>query len=203
MKVAKRDIELLYELGCIRFIPRMWKRFFNGDFANLAEHHFHVTWIALVIAGHEGVQSTDKIMKMALVHDIAESRTGDVDYLARQYTERNEELGLKDMLSGTIFEDEMLALWQEYEAHESIEAKIVKDADILDQDFEMQEQIQKGVSFGGDPEHWRKVRKNVYDLKLSTNTAKAMWRALQIENPQDWHVLGRNRYNSGDWHKSS
>ena len=99
----KPDINFLYEIGTIRYIDRMWKRFLNADFENLAEHHFRVAWIALVIAKHEKVDNTDKILKMALVHDIAESRTGDVDYLSRQYVERNEELGIKDILKTQLW----------------------------------------------------------------------------------------------------
>jgi len=58
---------------------------------------------------------------MVLVHDISESRTGDVDYLSRQYVVRNEELGIKDMLKDTAAEKEFLELWNEYEAHETKE----------------------------------------------------------------------------------
>ncbi len=111
----KRDIEFLYEMGSIRHIDRMWRRFLNVDFANLAEHHFRVAWIALLLAKHEKATNTDKILKMAFMHDIAESRTGDVDYIARQYVVRNEELGISDMLANTAFEEELLAILHEYE----------------------------------------------------------------------------------------
>src|SRR5689334_1939819 len=100
-----RDIEFLYEIGSMRFIPRQWKRFLNSDFANLSEHHIRVIWLALIIAAGEKVKDTGKIVKMALVHDISESRTGDADYLARQYVQRDEELGTKDMLKNTSLED--------------------------------------------------------------------------------------------------
>ena len=79
----ERDIEFIYEVGALRHIDRMWKRFLNADFANNTEHMFRVVWIALIIAKHEGVKDTGKIVKMAIAHDIAESRTGDVDYISR------------------------------------------------------------------------------------------------------------------------
>ena len=93
----ERDVEFIYELGALRFVDRTWKRFLNGDFANNAEHLFRVTWIALIIAKHEGVTNLERVMKMAIAHDIAESRTGDVDYLSRQYVTRDEAAGLADM----------------------------------------------------------------------------------------------------------
>lgn len=35
--MAKRDIEFLFEMGSIRLIDRMWRRFHQKDFANLAQ----------------------------------------------------------------------------------------------------------------------------------------------------------------------
>jgi putative hydrolase of HD superfamily len=190
------DVDFLFEMGSIRFMERMWRRFLHDDFANLAEHHFRTFWIAMVIASREGGVDTGKIAKMVLMHDIAESRTGDVDYLARQYVVRNEELGIKDMLTDTSLEKEFLALWEEYEKRESLEAKIAKDADNLDVDFELAEQAAKGSQLQKD---WRENREYVAREKLYTETAKQLFDQLSRANPHDWHLKGRNRRNSGDW----
>ena len=199
MKISlKRNLEFLYEIGCLRFIPRSWKRFLNSDFQNLAEHHLRVTWIALVLAKMEGVRNTEKIMKMALVHDIAESRTGDVDYLQRQYVKREEDMGIKDMLNGTLLEEEFLNLWDEYEKRLSVEAKVVKDADSLDVDFELKEQEAKGNPIR---KHWRKSRRYAVRERLYTKSAKKIWNLIQTSDPHSWHTSGRNRYNGGDWAK--
>jgi putative hydrolase of HD superfamily len=193
-----RDIEFLYEMGAIRYIPRQWKRFTNADFANLAEHHFRMMWIALMLAKYENAD-INKVLKMALVHDIAESRTGDADYLARQYVTRNEELGLKDILAETILEkEEFEDLSKELVALKTLEAKVVKDADILDVDFELAEQEIRGFDL---KDAWRDQRIYVSKNRLKTKTAKRMWKKLQSANPHDWHVKGRNRLNAGDWKK--
>jgi len=194
----KPDIDFLFEMGSIRFIPRMWQRFLNDDFANLAEHHFRVFWIAMVIAAHEKSVDTGKLAKLVLVHDIAESRTGDVDYLARQYVTRDEELAIKDMLAGTGLEKEFLELWDEYEKRETIEAKIAKDADNLDIDFELAEQASKGSSHQAN---WKNNRLFVAQERLFTKTAKQLFDQLDGNNPHDWHLNGRNRRKHGDWKK--
>ncbi len=182
-------------MGCLRFIQRTWRNFLNADFANLAEHHMRVCWIALVIAKHEGVTNTDKIMKMALVHDIPESRTGDVNYLQRQYTKRNEELAIRDMMVDTSIGDEFVALWEEYERRDCIEAKIVKDADNLDVDFELMEQKTKGF----DLHQWAEMRSKVASEKLYTDSARKLNAMLASSSPHDWHLNGRNRIKEGDW----
>jgi putative hydrolases of HD superfamily len=194
----KHDVNFLFEMGNIRFMERMWRRFLHDDFANLAEHHFRVFWIAMVIAAHEENVDTGKIAKMCLLHDIAESRTGDVDYLARQYVERNEKLAIDDMLAGTAIKDEFYALWEEYENRTSLEAKIAKDADNLDVDFELAEQAEKGSAL---QKHWQENRAFVAREKLYTDTAKKLFDQLIIANPHEWHLNGRNRRKSGDWQK--
>lgn len=192
------DINFLFEMGNVRLIDRMWRRFHTTRFANLADHHFRVFWIAMVIASHEKGADTGKIAKIALVHDIAESRAGDVDYIARQYVERNEKLAMQDMLLGTGIEREFYELWEEYEKRESLESKIVKDADNLDVDFELAEQAADGSRL---QELWQDNRRFVAKAKLYTETAKRMFDELEKSEPHDWHLKGRNRRNGGDWRK--
>ncbi len=190
------DINFLFEMGTIRYIDRMWRRFSTPHFANLAEHHFRVFWIAMIIAAQEKNVDTGKMAKMVMVHDIAESRTGDVDYLARQYVVRNEELGIRDMLEQTSIEKEFYELWQEYETRESLESKIIKDADNLDCDFEYAEQSAQGNQLFKDMANMRieKVRPRLY-----TKTAKKLFDEMKQANPHDWHSKSRNRSNQGDW----
>lgn len=195
------DVNFLFEIGNIRRIKRMGNRFLGAFQADLADHHFRVFWIAMIIAAHEKNVDTGKIAKLALIHDIAESRTGDVDYLARQYVERNEELAIKDMVANTALETEALVLWHEYEDRKSLEAKIVKDADNLDVDFELAESQATGNEL---PKLWHEHRKERAE-KLYTETAKALYAELDSKNtsPHAWHFEGRNRLNSGDWTQRS
>lgn len=192
-----RNVQFLYEMGTIRLIDRMWRRFLNTSSANLAEHHFRMFWIAMIIAAGEKDVDTGKIAKMVLIHDIAESRTGDVDYISRQYVERNEELGIHDMLEGTSIKKEFLELWREYEDRQTLEAKIVKDADTLDVDFELHEFAAQGVTL----EKELRTQRNKVSKSLFTYTAKTLYAELENEtnDPHDWHTLGRNRLNGGDW----
>lgn len=193
----KRDLEFIYEMGTLRNIKRAWTQMLGPNVANLAEHHFRVVWLALILAKNENVKNTDKVMKMAMVHDIVEGRAGDVHYISRQYTERNEKLAIDDIIKDTSL-SEFAALWEEYEAKKSIEAKVVKDADNLDVDLELMELFWQG----------NKIRKQFRDHRgiavynsLYTKSAKKLWKAIQKSNPHDWHLRGRNRFNAGDWKK--
>lgn len=196
----KRDIELLFEIGFFRFIKRSWQRFLALSSANNAEHSFRVAWIALMLAKYEKVDNHEKILKMALVHDLPESRCGDVDYVSREYTKRKESDAIADSLKETIFGKEMVDIWNEYEKRESIEAKIVKDADNIDCELELGELKEQGSSL---KEIWQNNRRKMVYPKLYTDSAKKIWDEIETANPHDWHLMGKNRFNSGDWKISS
>lgn len=193
----ERNLDLLYEIGTLRFIKRSWVQFLAPQFANVAEHHYRVMWLALVIATREGVKDSGKVIKMALVHDMAESRTGDTHYISRQYNTQEEILGATDMLAGTDVESEVMDLWQEYQQRDSQEAQIVKDADNLDVDLELAEQAAMGNTAVGHA--FSETRRKVAETQFYTQTARDMWEAIQSSDPHAWHRQGRNRINSGDW----
>ncbi len=193
----QRDFEFLYEMGCIRNIARTWKQMLGTNFANVAEHTFRLTWIALVLAKMEGGDlDTGKIAKMALIHDITESRTGDVHYVSRLYTTRNERLAIEDMLKGTSVQDEMMEIWEEYEKRESKEARIVKDADTLDVDLELHEQAANGIAL---EKELHPMREDNVLPRFYTESGKKLFTEIMETNVHDWHTNGRNRHNSGDW----
>jgi putative hydrolase of HD superfamily len=193
-----RDIEFLFEVGCLRHINRTWRQFLNPDFENLSEHTLRVVWIALLIAKHEGLEDTGKLVKMALVHDLSESRSVDVHYVSRQFATRHEEAAIQNTLSETALREEFFQLWKEAEERQTLESKIVKDADNLDVDLELKEQAARGFEIR---EALLPMRKHVGKTKLYTETAKKLWKEIQTANPNDWHVNSINRFNSGDWKK--
>lgn len=192
------DLHFLYEVGTIRHIQRTWKQFLNADFENLSEHIFRVIWIALIIAKHEKNTNSEKILKLALVHDMSESRSVDVHYISRQFATRHEHQAIKATFDGTSLHDEFIQLFEEVELRESMESKIIKDADNLDVDLELKEQEYKGLHLS---QKFAPMRKHVAQTKLYTKTAKKIWKLIQTSDPNDWHWLSSNRFTSGDWKK--
>ncbi|MDB5169445.1 MAG: hypothetical protein JWO41_801 [Candidatus Saccharibacteria bacterium] len=193
-----RDIDFLFEIGALRFQPRQWQRFLLQDVANITEHHYRVMWLALVIASRQKEKvDTEKILKMAMAHDIAESRTGDVDYMSRQYVKRDETKAATDMLHDTGLSEEFLALIHEYELRQSLEAKIVKDADNLDVDMEVHEQEARGAKLATT---WKPSRDIVAKNHLFTDAARKLREEIFATDPNNWHIESPdNRVNGGDW----
>ncbi len=180
----KKDIDFLYEIGSLRKVPRAWQQLLSGKVQNITEHIFRTTMIAWVIATSEKAD-VSKVLKICLIHDLAESRTGDIAFMHRDYVTRHEELAEEHIFKNTILEKEAHILLKEYEERKSIEAKIVKDADNLDVDLELKE-----LSKMGDPaalQMQRDHRPIVRAKKLYTKTAKRMWDEIQKAKPDTWH----------------
>jgi putative hydrolases of HD superfamily len=76
-----------------------------------------------------------RCMAMATFHDVAESRTGDHDFFAKNYNVCDEDRAIKDQCAGLPFESDLHGLLAEYEERQTTESKVVKDADSLAQTF--------------------------------------------------------------------
>lgn len=197
---TKRDIELMFEISAFRGMPRAWQHWLGPHTANHAEHSFRTALYALMIAQREGVGDHGRILKMALMHDLPESRCSDVDYLQRHYVTRNEEKAAHDVFEDTSLSKEAADILQEYWDRKTIESKIVKDADMLDVDIELRENIVAGqVALKRKVDTDRKF--GVYP-RLYTETAKLLWKEIHKANPHGWHQNSPyNRFNGGDWKK--
>ncbi|MBI2514850.1 HD domain-containing protein [Candidatus Wolfebacteria bacterium] len=185
MAKNQRDIEFLFEIGSLRNMSRAWTQSLGMDSASISEHTFRVVWLALIIARMEGVKNEEKIMKMALVHDLAESRTGDANYTQALYAKRDEDAAARDIFNRTALLDFYKNIFLEYEKRKSVEAKIVKDADNLDIDLETKEFDERGSKL---PRKWAGFRRKVRDEKLYTESAKKIWDLIQDADPSDWHL---------------
>ncbi|MGH2537895.1 MAG: HD domain-containing protein [Candidatus Promineifilaceae bacterium] len=104
---------------------------------SVAEHTFGVAFIALALAGQiEEPLDLGRLLALALLHDLPEALTGDIPrpvwrYLPAGSKAEAERAALAAMLDGEAGAG-WLALWQELQAAESAEARLVKDADRLD-----------------------------------------------------------------------
>ncbi len=178
-----RDIEFLYELGSLRHIERSWRQHMMMECANDLEHTLRVVWLALLIARQEGGADELAVMKMAMTHDLHETRTGDPNYVHRVYVETDDLRAARDLFAETAFGDFHDA-FKRYEARDSLEAKIVKDADNLDVDLELKEMEERGSLL---PKKLLMTRRKVRNEKLYTKSAKRLWDAIQKSDVSSWH----------------
>jgi putative hydrolases of HD superfamily len=178
----KKSINLAYEAGSLRSIKRLWAQVLGPTVANNLEHSYRVMLMALIISRMEGKGDEGTILKMGLLHDLCETRSTDIAFLHRMYVERHEEKSMHDQLTGTLLEPDLATL-AIYEQRESIESRIVKDADDIDIDLELQE-----LAAHGNEAAKRFITHNraAVKAKLYTESAKKLWDMLYATRPDEW-----------------
>jgi putative hydrolase of HD superfamily len=95
---------------------------------------------------------------MCLLHEIEEVRSGDKNWLNKKYVKVFEKEIVKDQLRGLPNSEELLNLLKEYYERKTLEAKIAKDADLLDQLLLLKEYEFQGSK---EAERWLKGKKKV------------------------------------------
>ena len=131
---------LLYEIGTLRKVPRAHQQtlLFQDLSDNIASHSYRTAIIGYFMAVYLEADSS-RVVKMCLIHDLEESRTGDQNWLHKKYIKSFEDEVRKDQLAGFDKIDELKELSREYDLRETLEAKITKDADYLDELFLLRE----------------------------------------------------------------
>lgn len=122
---------LFFEAGMLCRLQRSGYHFLGAGNESVAEHTFMTTFIAMAMAELAPGADGDKMVKMALVHDLAEARTGDLNYVHRQYATAHEDRALAHLARNSDLGGKIQALVREFNRAETLEARLVKDADQL------------------------------------------------------------------------
>ena len=145
-----RIVEFLFEVGMLKRTPRSGWQFLDGGSESVAEHVYRTTMIAWVLARLDGTVDTEKVLRLALAHDLPEARTGDLNYVNQKYVSANEALAAEDMTRGLPFGEELRELMAEYRDETSPEAILTHDADQLEMLFELKEKLDSGCQAAED-----------------------------------------------------
>jgi putative hydrolase of HD superfamily len=112
----------------------------NGT-ESVAAHSFGVAVTAMTLADEllaQGVEvNTERLLRMALLHDWSETRVGDMPktgtlYFGGEVRKRAETAAFSDVVSGAAADSLYRELYDEYEQRSSLEARLVKAADVID-----------------------------------------------------------------------
>lgn len=134
----RRQIVFLTEIDKLKSIIRQNALADGSRRENSGEHSWHFAMMAMLLSEYAPGGGIDgmKVVKMALIHDLVEIDAGDtfVYDTAAQADQSERERAAADRIFGLLPADqaaELRALWDEFEAAESAEAKFAKAIDRL------------------------------------------------------------------------
>ena len=134
----EKQVSFIKEIDKIKYIQRKTKLFNSNRRENDAEHSWHLAMMAMVLAEHSD-KTIDllKVLKMVLIHDIVEIDAGDTFFYSTTKDHKNteEELVAAKRIFGILPEEqaeELITVWEEFEAGETDEAKFAKSMDMFE-----------------------------------------------------------------------
>lgn len=186
-KDQEKVVNFLYEIGTMRKLMRMHRQaLLTDDMSdNIASHSYRVAIISWFLAKEEGADLYKTIM-MSMLHDMAEIRSNDHNWIHKKYIKVFENEINEEQLGSLPYPD-LKDLILEYEKRESLESILVKEADLLDQILLLREYEQSGnkeatiwlYGKGG-------AKINAQLEKLKTKTGKKIGKSIYDIKPSDW-----------------
>lgn len=137
-------VNMLFEMGIMAKTPRSGFHFLGTGSQSVAEHVHRNAMIGLALGLLDGTVDTGKVVHMCLLHDIAEARTSDLNYVHQKYVVANENKAFEDLASTLPFGDQWRSIITEYKERTSRESLLAKDADNLEWILSLKEQEELG-----------------------------------------------------------
>lgn len=138
MDRLSQQVQFIIEIDKLKKILR--RSYVTGDprLENDAEHSWHLAMMVVLLREHACATDIDvsRAVKMALVHDLVEIHAGDAFLYDPNgaAAKAEQEKAAAEKLYSLLPRDqatELVALWEEFEAHETPEAKYVRALDRL------------------------------------------------------------------------
>ncbi len=186
LKTAPEDLakqlDFLVEIDALKTVIRANPISTSKRLENSAEHSWHLAMFALILADHsDRPVDIARVIKMLLLHDIIEIDVGDVPIHASD-TDQADIAAQEDQAAQRIFGllpdeqgQELLALWREFEAAETDDARFAKSVD------RFQPVVLNHVSKGGTWADYNvtrdKARAVCYQVEKGS---KALWERLNV-----------------------
>ncbi len=185
---------LLFEAGMLCKTPRSGYQFLGSGSESVAEHTLRTVFVGYALCKMNPSLNEPHVLKMCVLHDLPEARTGDMNYVNKKYVEVNEAKAIQELTEGLSFGEEIRSVINEFNARQTPEARAARDADQLALILQLKECGDLGNKYS---EEW--IR---YALKrLSTEegqkladqiirTDSAHW---WFKDKSDWWINGSNR----------
>lgn len=186
--------DFLFEVGMLCKTPRSGYQFLGSGRESVAEHVLRTVFIGYALCKLNDSLDELRVLKMCVLHDLPEARTGDMNYVNKKYVEVDEAKAVRELTEGLFFGGDIRQAIEEFNAKETKESQIARDADQIALILQLKEYGDLGNKYSDE---WIK-----YALqRLSTEEGKNLAaRIIQTDSSHwwfkdksDWWVNGNNR----------
>lgn len=171
--------DLLFEASILKEIPRSGFAFLGAGKESIAEHCYLAAFIAFVLGRLNPRADACRLLSMCLLHDLPEARTGDLNYVQKNYVSTDEKKAVADMVRHLPFAETIRSVLEEYGEKVTLESHLAHDADQLSLLV-----ILKTLKDTGNPQadDWIETVKS----RLSTDTGREIGDAILAAGKDRW-----------------
>ena len=189
-----RDIaDFLFEVGMLKKTPRSGFQFLGSGCESVAEHVLQTLIIGYVLCKLDPTADELKVLRLCLVHDLPEARTGDMNYMNKKYVQVDEKKAIRELAEPLFFGGEIEASLEEFNGRETRESQIARDADQLSLILQLKECGDLGNKYSQEWIHFavrRLATENARQLAGSIiETDSSNW---WFKDKSDWWVNGND-----------
>lgn len=178
--MSKQDLKAFanfaYACAMLKATPRSGYAFLGSGGETVAEHSYGAAMLALILAQMANADLA-KTVFLCLFHDLHEASTGDLNYVNQRYDTCAAQKAVADICQGTGIDGE--ALFAEFEARETLEARLAHDADQLDFICSLRKQEASGNPVAGE---WLKSAAQ----RLKTGQGRELCAQIMQTSPNEW-----------------
>ena len=152
------DRALLEEaIGLKEIVRAGWVRAGIGTPESVADHSWGMALLAIVLCPDD--LDRERVLALAIVHDLAEVRVGDItpDEMPREVKRERERIAAASLLRA---HPKLWALWEDYEQARSREAKFVHELDKLEMGLQ-------ALRYGAPEEFLESARTGITSARLA------------------------------------
>ncbi len=190
----KNIVNFIFEVGMLKKTPRTGFQFLGSGCESVAEHILKTIFIGYTLCKLENDVDELRVIKMCLVHDLPEARTGDMNYVNKKYVTVNEAKAVDELTSTLFFGDDIKKAINEFNEKKTRESLLAHDADQLALIYQLKEYGDLGNKYS---QEWIGFAKR----RLSTDTAQKMAEMIVstdssqwwFKDKSDWWVNGSNK----------
>lgn len=171
--------DFLFEVGMLSKTPRSGYQFLGSGKESVAEHVLRTVFVGYALCKLDDSLDELRVLKMCVLHDLPEARTGDMNYVNKKYVDVDEEKAVQELTEELFFGEEIKAAIEEFNRKETKEALIALDADQIALILQLKEYGDLGNRYA---EEWI----NFALKRLNTETGKKLAEKIIKTDSSNW-----------------
>ncbi|MBN1828671.1 MAG: HD domain-containing protein [Deltaproteobacteria bacterium] len=175
----KDIVNFLFEVGMLQRTPRTGFQFLGSGCESVAEHILRTLFIGYSLCKLSPGLDETKVLKLCLIHDLPEARTGDMNYVNKKYVTVNENKAVRELTETLCFGNEIKSVIAEFNERKTRESIVAHDADQLSLILQLKE-------YGDLGNKYSKEWIDFALLRLETDTAKGLAAIIMETDSAEW-----------------